>query len=198
MVWWISLVNRRILIPFEFHEEKILKARYLFPLIIFLLIAGLLWRGLQSHPDKIPSALIGKATPSFELPNLLGLEETISQKIFLNQVSIVNVWASWCYACTLEHSVLMSIAHDVTIYGLNYKDDPKKALAWLKTYGNPYKAIFTDQKGNIAIDWGVYGTPETFIIDKKGIIRRKHIGPMTQDIWENELRPFIEKIRNEP
>lgn len=157
--------------------------RILLPLVIFIAIFLLLWRGLSLHPNQVPSPLIGKPAPS--------------NQDFIGKVTLVNVWASWCATCVEEHEVLMKLAktEHIDLYGLNYKDDLTAAKAWLKQHGNPYSRIVYDKEGTIAIDWGVYGTPETFIIDKQGIIRYKYIGAITWDVWVNELKPVIEKLK---
>lgn len=173
--------------------------RFTLPLLIFILIFILLWRGLTLHPSQVPSPLINKSIPTFELPVLNG-NKTLSNKDFIGHVSLLNVWATWCYACEEEHAVLVELAktHAVTFYGLDYKDDRSSATTWLKQRGNPYTLIGFDRSGQAAIDWGVYGTPETFIIDKKGIIRYKQIGPITAEVWTNELEPIIRQLKNEP
>ncbi len=123
-----------------------------------------------------------------------------TNKDFLGKVTIVNVWATWCHACATEYDMLLELAQDnqVIFYGLVYKDNPEAVKKWIAKYGNPYRMIAVDQTGDTAIDWGVYGTPETFIIDKKGVIRYKQIGPITADVWEQTLKPLIQKLWKEP
>jgi cytochrome c biogenesis protein CcmG, thiol:disulfide interchange protein DsbE len=176
-----------------------MKIRYLTPLILFLLIAGVLWRGLKLHPSQIPSPLINKPAPAFDLPSLLTANRVTNQ-IFKGQVSLLNVWATWCYACAQEHDYLVTLAnnHEVVLYGLDYKDDSTAAKNWLHDHGNPYETIVVDANGDTAIDWGVYGAPETFVIDKHGIIRYKQIGPITPDVWEHDLKPLIIQLRAAP
>jgi cytochrome c biogenesis protein CcmG/thiol:disulfide interchange protein DsbE len=175
------------------------KIRYLIPLFIFLVIAGILWRSLSMHPNQIPSPFINKHAPAFQLPSLLGAPAIVTEKELRGHISLVNVWATWCYACALEHDFLLELSKnkDFVLYGLNYKDDPLAAKKWLKEHGNPYARVAVDESGDAAINWGVYGSPETFVIDKNGIIRYKQIGPITEEVWEQELKPVIEKIRNE-
>lgn len=175
-----------------------MKLIYTLPLLVFFVIAIILWRGLGLHPNQVPSPLINKAVPTFSLATLIDGKLT-SNKDFAGKITLVNVWATWCYACAQEHPFLLELSQrsDITLYGLDYKDDKTVAKKWLKQHGNPYKIIAVDQDGTAAIDWGVYGTPETFIVDKKGIIRYKHIGPLTQDVWEQKLKPLIDKIRSE-
>lgn len=172
----------------------------IFPLFIFILVVILLWRGLFLHPTDIPSPLLNKPAPRFALPTLLNANEIASHHDFIGHVTLVNIWATWCYACSLEHEFLMQISKskDYVVYGFNYKDDSQASKKWLLAYGNPYQKIAVDQTGQVAIDWGVYGTPETFIVDKKGIIRYKLIGPITPQNWNNELLPIILKLRHEP
>jgi len=173
--------------------------RHGLPLLIFILVIGFLWRGLGLKPDRIPSPLINHPAPTFSLPTLSDINILTSNKDLFGHVTLVNVWATWCYACALEHDFLMELKDnsDFVIYGLNYKDDRIAAQKWLETNGNPYQIIATDINGNVGIDWGVYGTPETFILDKKGIIRYKHIGQLTPEIWETTLRPMIDKLQVE-
>jgi cytochrome c biogenesis protein CcmG/thiol:disulfide interchange protein DsbE len=175
------------------------KLNVILPFILFLLIILLLWRGLALNPAQVPSPFINQPTPAFELPILLNNKQKTSKTHFLGHVTLLNVWATWCYACAEEHEMLMKISKDknLNIIGLDYKDDTQTAKIWLKEHGNPYALIATDQSGQAAIDWGVYGTPETFIIDKKGIIRYKQIGTITEENWQQLLEPLIEKLQNE-
>jgi cytochrome c biogenesis protein CcmG/thiol:disulfide interchange protein DsbE len=170
------------------------------PFFAFLLIVALLWRALSLHPSQVPSPLINKSAPEFTLPNLLEPMQISTNKDFIGHVTILNVWATWCYACAQEHAELLNIANNnkVILYGLNYKDDPEAAREWLKKNGNPYQTVAVDRSGETAINWGVYGTPETFVIDKKGMIRYKHIGPITADVWEEKLQPMVQQLQDEP
>lgn len=174
--------------------------KYFFiPFILFLFIVILLWRGLQLHPNEIPSPLVGEPSPHFSLPVLFKENILTTEKDFLGRITLVNVWASWCYACEAEHSLLLKIAKTpgILLYGLNYKDDVTRARAWLEDKGNPYAIIALDQTGNTAIDWGVYGTPETFVVDKKGFIRYKYIGAITENGWQETLYPIIQQLQHE-
>ena len=149
------------------------------PLIIFGAMVVLLAIGLTLNPRLVPSPLIDKPAPVFELP-LLFKEGSFSNEDLLGQVTLVNVWASWCFACRQEHEVVKNLARSgVRVVGLNYKDESADAKNWLARLGNPYQVIAVDYDGRIAIDWGVYGAPETFLIDKQGIIRHKVIGPLS-------------------
>ena len=176
-----------------------MKLRALLPLIGFLALVALLAYGLTQDPKKIPSPLTGKAAPHFELPTVLQPGQKISNKDFHGQIALFNVWASWCSACRDEHPILVEYAkqHKTTIYGLNYKDQRSDALRWLEVFGNPYIASAYDVVGNTGIDWSVYGVPETFMIDKKGIIRYKQIGPITRKILYEEIIPLIKKLEKE-
>lgn len=175
------------------------KLKFILPFIIFTAILFLLWRGLNLHPNQIPSPLIGKKAPDFTLPDLFDEKKLISNKDLMGKVVLVNVWATWCVSCAEEHSALLQLAHNeqVFFFGLNYKDDMASAKQWLKQYGNPYRMVGVDSDGSTAIDWGVYGTPETFVLDKKGLIRYKQIGPIDAESWEKTLKPLLEKLQKE-
>ena len=173
-----------------------MKIRYLLPLLIFTLIGGILWRGLHLHPGQIPSPLINKPAPQFNLPNLLS-SARVTTSVLQGHVSLLNVWATWCQACAQEHAYLVDLAENagVIFYGLNYKDDPVAAKNWLREQGNPYQLVASDANGDVAIDWGVYGAPETFVIDKQGIVRYKQIGPITPAVWAQTLKPLIDRLQ---
>jgi cytochrome c biogenesis protein CcmG/thiol:disulfide interchange protein DsbE len=176
-----------------------MKLRFILPLLLFLSVIIILWRSLSLHPNEIPSPLINKPTPTFTLPTLGLHPRTIDNKEFSAHISVVNVWATWCYACAAEHAFLFTLAKnpDFILYGLNYKDDSEAARKWLQERGNPYQKVLVDVSGDTSIDWGVYGAPETFIIDKKGIIRYKQIGPLTPEVWEEKMAPIIKKLRHD-
>lgn len=149
------------------------KIKIFIPIILFFIILFFLWSGLKINPHNIPSPLIGKKVPS---------EKNIDPKIFLGHISILNIFATWCVSCATEQPVLIDLHQqypDLNIIGLSYKDNPAKIATWLKKYNNPYNIIINDPDGNIGIDLGVYGTPETFIIDQQGIIRDKIVGPVS-------------------
>ncbi len=175
-------------------------ARYLVPLVIFIALAVFLAIGLNRDPKLVPSPLIGKPAPQFTLPRLKAEDETFSNADLRGRVVLVNVFASWCLECRTEQPFLMQLAQQgtVPILGLNYKDDRADALRWLNDYGDPYSVIGFDHKGKVGIDWGVYGVPETFVVDKKGIIRWKVVGPMTPETWAEKVLPMIEKLQKEP
>lgn len=153
--------------------------RRFMPLIVFVALVALLAIGLTLNPRLVPSPLIGKPAPEFNLPLLLA-EGSFSNKDLIGHVTLLNVWASWCYACRQEHEVVKHLSRNgARIIGLNYKDEPDNAKQWLAQLGNPYESVAADRDGRIAIDWGVYGAPETFLIDQQGIIRHKVIGPLS-------------------
>jgi cytochrome c biogenesis protein CcmG/thiol:disulfide interchange protein DsbE len=170
--------------------------RYLVPLALFLLLAGLLYRGLSLDPKVVPSPLIGKPMPSFTLPRLANASASISDTDLKGKVTALNIWATWCVSCRAEHDVLLELARTgkVDIYGLNYKDNRADAQRWLRQLGDPYVANAFDADGRVGIDWGVYGAPETFIMDKDGIIRHKHIGPLTREALQQEILPLIARL----
>ncbi len=170
--------------------------RYLIPLAIFAVLVLFLWRGLSLNPREVPSPLIDKPAPSFVLPQLHEPDKTLRKDELAGKVWLLNVWASWCPSCRDEHPVLIDIAKSgiVPIYGLNYKDQRDDALAWLKRFGNPYVASGSDLEGRVAIDFGVYGAPETFLIDRQGRIRYKHIGPVTPKVWAETLLPKVKQL----
>ena len=168
------------------------------PIVLFLLLSIFLWRGLSLDPRHLPSAQLGKPLPLFALPQLQEPHSTFSSTQLRNQVVLLNVWASWCAACVDEQVFMMQLAREgVPIYGLNYKDKAEDALQWLAQWGNPYKMIVQDREGKTAIDLGVYGAPETFVIDKKGIIRFRHVGIMNQESWSKDVLPLMKKLEQE-
>ncbi len=169
----------------------------LLPLLLFIVIAYFLWRGLGLNPHALPSALIGKPVPAFAEEDLFDQKNILKADIFNGQIVLLNVWATWCIACRSEHPVLMDLANKdgILIYGINYKDKRSEALAWLHDYGNPYKKVIYDPKGSLGINLGVYGAPETYLIDQKGIIRFKYTGPISPEAWQEEIRPRIAALR---
>ena len=170
--------------------------RVLFLIAGFVLLVGLLSVGLRLNPRDVPSPLIGKPAPAFELPLLHAPDKTFSQKDMLGTVWVMNVWASWCQPCLMEHPVVSELARSgiAPVVGLNYKDAREDALPWLRRNGDPFKLTVSDYAGRIGIDYGVYGVPETYVIDRKGIIRYKHIGPLTPEIAQKRLRPLIQEL----
>ena len=174
--------------------------RYLVPLAIFMVLVAFLYRGLSLDPKRVPSPLVGKPMPEFSLPRLQDPAATLSDTNLKGKVSVLNIWATWCVSCRAEHKVLLLLAKSdkVDIYGLNYKDERNKAKQWLVQLGDPYIANAFDADGRTGIDWGVYGAPETFIMDREGIIRHKHIGPLTVDALNNEILPLIAELQATP
>lgn len=170
----------------------------LIPVTLFLILSVFLWRGLSLNPHHLPSAQIGKPLPKFQLPELEHPEVLFDSRQIRNQVVLLNVWASWCQACVEEQVFMLQLAREgVPLYGLNYKDRASDALQWLALWGNPYLRIIQDLDGKTAIDLGVYGAPETFVIDKKGIIRFRHVGVINQKAWLNEIQPLMKKLELE-
>lgn len=170
----------------------------LVPLVVFAALAGIFLMQLMSGRDSsvIPSALIGEPVPQTVLPPLEGSSlPGLDPANFAGRVTLVNVWASWCGPCREEHPFLMQLAQDkrFEVTGLNYKDEPQNALRFIGNLGNPYDAVGTDRGGRAAIQWGVYGVPETFVVDKEGRIAFKHVGPITPEALQNDLMPAIEK-----
>ena len=170
---------------------------YLLPLGIFIALAALLFYGLRLDPRKVPSPLIDKPAPAFTLESLSEPGKSISSDILKGRMSLVNVWASWCPSCRQEHGELVRIAQesDVQMIGFNWKDERPAALEMLRTFGNPYALSVYDPDNKVGIDWGVYGAPETFVVDAEGIIRHKRIGPIDRKVWQEEIVPVIEQYR---
>ena len=172
--------------------------RYVIPAVVFAVLVVFLAIGLNLNPREVPSPLIGKPVPEFMLTRLRDPNASFSNEDLKGEVSLLNVWATWCVSCRAEHELLMALANSnrVSIYGLNYKDDRNEALRWLERLGDPYSANAFDGDGRVGIDWGVYGTPETFVIDKQGVIRHKIIGPITVDRLNKELLPLIDQLNS--
>ena len=170
--------------------------RYLLPLIIFLVLVGFFAVGLNLNPREVPSPLIGKPAPAFALPLLGAPDKKLSATELKGKVWVLNVWASWCVPCQQEHPLIIELAKTggVPVYGLNYKDKSADATAWLAKLGDPFAATLSDSDGLVGIDYGVYGVPETFVIDKQGVIRLKHIGPMTPEALRKTVLPMVDKL----
>ena len=171
--------------------------RFLLPLAVFLVVAAFLVRGLFLNPREVPSPLIDKPAPAFKLTQLHEPDKSLAREDLKGQVWLLNVWASWCVSCREEHPLLVDLSRQklVPIYGLNYKDQREAALGWLQQFGNPYVASVADLDGRVGIDYGVYGVPETFVIDKNGVIRYKQIGPITPDALNNKIIPLVKKLQ---
>ena len=173
--------------------------RYLIPLALFLVLVVFLAVGLRLDPNELPSPLINKAAPTFRLPQLKEPSKTFSAEDMRGKVWILNVWASWCVSCRDEHPLLFEYQSSgvVPIYGLNYKDKREDALSWLGELGDPYVLSAVDLDGRVAIDYGVYGAPETYLIDQNGTIRFKQVGPVTRDIWSTKILPMVQELNRQ-
>lgn len=173
-----------------------LRARFLIPLALFAVLVVFLGVGLTLNPREVPSPLINKPAPAFQLPQLHAPDKTFAQKDMLGKVWMLNVWASWCVACREEHPNLVQLARSgaVPIVGLNYKDERADGIAWLTRFGNPYRLSAYDRDGRIGIDYGVYGVPETYVIDKAGVIRYKRIGVVTPEILRDKILPLVKEL----
>lgn len=176
--------------------KNLLGLKAFIPLVIFIVIAIFLWKGLRNNHYEIPSPLVNKKFPAFEAESLQDPHERITNQEFMGHVTVLNIFATWCVSCQAEHPLLLDIANDksIRLYGLDYKDNRAKALEWLDKYGNPYQKVIYDPSGKFGIDLGIYGTPETFVIDSKGIIRYKHIGAIGQGEWKKHILPIIAKL----
>lgn len=170
--------------------------RHLWPLAIFLLLVGFLGVGLGLKPRDVPSPLVNRPMPAFSLPTLDQPERKLGPQDLRGQVYLINVWASWCTACQAEHPLLVDLARAgvVPIYGLNYKDGREDALRWLGQHGNPYKQSLSDTAGLVGLDLGVYGVPETYVVDRDGVIRHKHTGALTMDVVRQTLLPLLGQL----
>lgn len=171
----------------------------LLPLALFLALAGFLAKGLTLNPAELPSPLINKPAPSFTVDSLLAGEASFDSREMEGKVWVLNVWASWCGPCVQEHPLLIDLAaqRDVPLVGLNYKDQPQDALPWLARLGNPFTHVLNDQRGDVGLDFGVYGVPETFVIDGKGLVRYKHVGPLDRQSMQDKLLPAIDEVMAE-
>jgi cytochrome c biogenesis protein CcmG/thiol:disulfide interchange protein DsbE len=170
--------------------------KFYIPIVIFVALLAVFLLSLNRDPSYVPSPLIGKPAPEFRLPRLADPQLTLATEDMGGQFGLFNVWATWCVGCRQEHDTLVQIASDyqVPIYGLNWKDDPDKAKMWLKELGNPYVATAVDLNGNVAIDWGVYGAPETFLLAADGTVLYKHLSPLTMTIWEKEFMSRMKSV----
>jgi len=169
--------------------------RYLIPVALLAALLAFFFVGLDRDKETLPSPLIGKPAPQFTLPRVGDPAKTVSSSEFAGHPYVLNVWATWCVGCRQEHEALLQIASrgEVPIVGLNWKDEMPLAEQWLQQLGNPYVATAFDQEGRVAIDWGVYGAPETFLINAQGTIIHKHVAPMTLEIWEKEFAPLLDQ-----
>lgn len=170
--------------------------KFLIPLALFLVLAGFLAVGLNLNPREVPSPLIGKPAPAFELTRLDAPELRLKRDDLLGKVWVLNVWASWCAPCREEHPLVVELARRklAPVYGLNYKDTRPAGMTFLAQLGNPYEASLFDADGRVGIDYGVYGVPETFVVDKQGTIRYKQIGPLTPEVIEKKIVPLLKEL----
>ena len=169
------------------------------PLGVFVALVVVLYLGLYRDPSEIPSPLIGKPAPEFSLARLDDTSQVVTRKELLGHVYVLNVWASWCVSCRIEHPLLVQFAkqYPFEIYGLNYKDTRADANGWLGEFGNPYKASLFDGDGRVGIDFGVYAVPESFVVDKKGVVRYKQIGPFSEEVLVGKLLPLLQQLERE-
>lgn len=173
---------------------------YLVPLVVFLVLAGYFWVGLRGDPQVLPSVLLNQPVPEFSLPPIEGRARGLGSDDLKGQVSLVNIFGSWCAACRIEHPFLMGLqsAGDIPIYGIDWREkDPQAGPAWLARLGDPYTLVGADPESRAAIAFGVTGAPETFIVDADGVIRYKHIGPVTPQAWKETLWPIVQRLRGE-
>lgn len=170
----------------------------LVPLLVLLLLAAALWSGLGRDPTFVPSPLVGRPVPAFDLPSLADPTRRITAADLRGEVTLVNIWGTWCAGCRQEHGVLLGLARDgVRIVGIDWKDDPDAARQWLRQLGDPYVLVASDAEGRVAIDWGVYGAPETFVVDRDGRVRDKHVGPLTPEVVATRIAPLLATLRQE-
>ncbi|MFW8594425.1 DsbE family thiol:disulfide interchange protein [Cribrihabitans neustonicus] len=171
----------------------------LLPLVLFAGLGSFFSWGLFNNDDRLPSALIGRPAPEFTLPPIEGREDGFASTDLVGQVSLVNVWASWCVPCRAENPLLVELSEtgEVPVYGINYKDAADEAQAFLDELGNPFTRIGADRDGRVAINWGVYGVPETYVVDARGRIARKHVGPFNRQILETEILPLVRRLQEE-
>src|SRR3989338_5771054 len=171
--------------------------RFILPLVVFLIIAAFIYVGLSLNPHEVPSPLVGKAAPAFTLPQLHEPSKQFSPQAMKGKVWLFNVWASRCTACANEHPAFMALSRRnlVPIYGMGYKDKREDGEAWLRKHGNPYNMVVSDAEGRVGIDYGVYGVPETYVIDKQGVIQHKHIGAVTPKILDEKILPLVKELQ---
>jgi cytochrome c biogenesis protein CcmG/thiol:disulfide interchange protein DsbE len=175
------------------------RALMFLPVLVAVAFGIFLYAGLGEDPQELESALIGKPVPAFELQDLQNPDRTLTPEVFRGQVSLLNVWGTWCPACRDEHEDLMWLAEDrgIPVIGLNYKDNRAQALQWLQTLGDPYSVNLFDPSGSLGFDLGVYGAPETYVVDAEGIVRYRHVGVVNEKVWRETLEPLIRKYSQE-
>ncbi|ROS04670.1 cytochrome c biogenesis protein CcmG/thiol:disulfide interchange protein DsbE [Sinobacterium caligoides] len=178
------------------------RLRMFIPLLLCVALGGMFYSMLTRegyNPQILPSALIGKSVPAFSIQALETPERTMTEADLKGRVILLNVWATWCPTCRIEHPHLMDISRQfgIPIIGLNYKDEDAKAMQWLRQLGNPYEVNIADREGGLGLDLGVYGAPETYVIDRQGVIRYKHVGEVDMNIWLQDLKPVVDRLRAE-
>ena len=172
-----------------------IRLKLFLPLVAFVLLSVLFWRALSLDPKALPSALLGKPFPEFELRELV-TRQVLTRDHIIGKPTLVNVWATWCYSCRVEHPYLLELAKaGIRIVGLNYKDEDTKAVEWLTELGNPYVLTLADTNGVLGLDLGAYGAPETYVVDAAGIVRYRHVGVVDEAVWVNVLAPYFSKNR---
>ncbi|GAB5449680.1 MAG: DsbE family thiol:disulfide interchange protein [Halioglobus sp.] len=173
------------------------RVKLFIPLFLFAVLALFLFRGLSLDPKELPSALIDRPLPAFSLPNL-ETGQALDRSSIVGQVSLLNVWATWCVSCRVEHPYLLELAQSgVAIFGLNYKDEDAAARQWLQQLGDPYRLNIADREGSLGLDLGVYGAPETFLLDEQGVVRYRHVGVVDERVWHNTLQPLYQQLTAE-
>lgn len=172
---------------------------FILPVLVIVALIGLLGYGLTREPGRLPSALIGKPVPEFAVPSVAEADRLVTSDQLTGQVTLFNVWASWCVACRAEHELIAELGRraDVPVYGLNYEDRRGPAQRWLERYGNPFVISAFDPDGSVGMDWGVSGVPETFVIDARGVIRYKQVGPVDRASLEKELLPLLRRLKKQ-
>ncbi|MFZ2301085.1 MAG: DsbE family thiol:disulfide interchange protein [Gallionella sp.] len=172
--------------------------RFILPFVVFMIMAAFMYVGLGLNPREVPSPLVGKPAPAFTLSQLHEPSKQFSPQDMKGKVWMLNVWASWCTACEGEHPVFMDLSRQniVPIYGMDYKDKREDGEAWLRKHGNPYALVVSDMEGRVGIDYGVYGVPETYLIDKQGVIRHKQIGAVTPEVLNEKILPLIKELQS--
>ena len=179
-------------------SQRSQRTKFVLPLIAFIILVGMFSLGLRLDPSRIPSPLLDKPAPEFTLPSLHDAGVEVGSATYANQLALVNIWATWCPGCRQEHGFLVELANEdiIPIFGLNWRDNRPDALQWLQALGDPYVASGFDADGRVGIDWGAYGAPETFLVDKNGIVIHKHIAPLNREIWERDFLPLIRGQEN--
>lgn len=173
--------------------QRKLQLALLVPLLIFLGLSIFLLKSLHNDPNALPSALIGQSLPAFHLPTLSGQPAELTEKDFLGKPALINVWATWCPTCIAEHPMLMQLAKaGVVLYGINYRDEKVDAQNYLTRHGDPFQKMVLDTQGQLTLDLGTYGTPETFVIDGHGKILYRHVGEVTAEVWQKKLKPLLD------